>query len=1192
MRRGIVVLGPWGGGLQEVASVVGHMCGSTVLTVAADHPGRATQLGEFNEDLLRQAGGSWSEPPMMSPLELARLLADRRGEAQNIFLQVVGAGRHQPRDPGALQWVWADPRLAMLLPFWAEMLESPPLVIWVVSDPDEVVRHLTSTGAADTEAALRVWERYHRSAMVSSQGIDTLLVRHDLLTTARGDALARIAAFLDRHGVAHDGEVPAVSRVLAPASGIVAPVSVPAESTTPAPASVGPFEGSRRKDLQVLHRLLQSLHDDGADPASLVDVTAAYYDEEYYSKYLSEAGIAYSRQEPSWLQFFNSMAAEIVDRIQPKKVLDVGCAIGMLVEALRDRGVDASGIDVSSWAIRQMPSPLRPYCSIGSVLDALSDKYDLITCIEVLEHLPPASAPVAVANLCAHTDSVLVSSTPDDVVELSHLNVEPPDYWARLFAEQGFTRDFSFDAGFVSPQAALFRRNEASLEEVVGGYEALLRASQLSLDRTRAELVEMAETRDVAVEQRDAAVFEHDAIAARLNALGAEHGRLADQAAQVAQRRAAESLAAERHIEQLERDQSCLVNDLGAAHDEADRYRRELEATQATKVFRYTKGLRRVYQHVRRRRPELVGSVTEPVQPVPVWERSYEKWVELYDSLDGPSHAALERRLSALEDRPLVSIILPVYNTPEPLLRRAIDSVRAQIYSTWELCIADDRSTDPTVAVVLAEYEASDERVRVVRRDNNGHIAAASNTALELASGSWVAPMDHDDELTPHALAHVVLALAKKPGAGMVYTDEDKVDLEGRRHSPYFKPDFDPLLLLGQNFLGHLVLYRRDLVARAGGYREGFEGSQDWDLTLRVAELMADDEVLHVPRVLYHWRTHPGSTAAGISAKPYARDAGRRAVLEHIDRLGASGNVVTNPATGWHRVRWTLPDPAPKVSIVVPTRDGHLLARCLESVFRLTSYPDYEILVVDNGSLSRATLNLLSSQEHLVRVVRDERPFNYSALNNVAVSRAEGELVCLLNDDCEVTDSEWLSELVGQVMQEGVGVAGAKLLYPDRRIQHAGVVLGLDSVAGHVHRLSDRMASGHGGRLHLPQTFSAVTAACMVVRRGVWNQVGGLDEEHLPIAFNDVDFCLRVREAGWRIVWTPFAELIHHESATRGEDTGPRAEGFAHECAYMKSRWGRELRCDPAYNPNLSLQSEGPELAFPPRLDCAEPEGI
>jgi len=284
-------------------------------------------------------------------------------------------------------------------------------------------------------------------------------------------------------------------------------------------------------------------------------------------------------------------------------------------------------------------------------------------------------------------------------------------------------------------------------------------------------------------------------------------------------------------------------------------------------------------------------------------------------------------------------------------------------------------------------------------------------------------------------------------------------------------------------------------------------------------------------------------------------------------------------------VKWRLPETAPKVSIVIPTRDGIYLRRCIESICQVTAYPDYEIVVVDNGSTSKATLDFLRASESWLKVVRDERPFNYSSLNNEAIAHCNGEVICLLNDDCEVTHDNWLEEMVSQLFQDGVGAVGAKLFFPDGRLQHGGVILGVGGVAGHCHKLNDHLDSGHFSRLHIAHSLSAVTGACMVVRRSVYEEVGGLDEVNLPVAFNDVDFCLRVREAGWRVVWTPFAELVHHESVSRGADTGVRAEGFAREVAYMHARWGDLLRHDPAYNPNLTLEDTNFGLAFPPRVD-------
>jgi GT2 family glycosyltransferase len=444
--------------------------------------------------------------------------------------------------------------------------------------------------------------------------------------------------------------------------------------------------------------------------------------------------------------------------------------------------------------------------------------------------------------------------------------------------------------------------------------------------------------------------------------------------------------------------------------------------------------------------------------------------------------------------------------------------------------------------------------------------------------------LDHDDEFTEHALAMAVLAAADHPGAGIVYSDEDKIDETGRRFGPFFKPDFDPLLLLGQNYLCHMTMMRRDLVQRAGGYQEGTEGSQDWDLILRLVELLEPEQIVHAPHILYHWRAHSASTALDLAAKPYAVRAGSRAVSDHLRRRGLAAEMITNGLTGVVRVKWRLPETAPKVSIVIPTRDGAYLRRCVESIFRGTGYGNYEVVVVDNGSLTQGALDFLRGTESWVKVVRDERSFNYSALNNAAVAHCSGEVLCLLNDDCEVVHYDWLEEMVSQLLQDGVGAVGAKLLYGDGRVQHGGVILGVGGVAGHAHRLSDRLAAGHFSRLYIPHSLSAVTAACMVVRRSAFEQVGGLDEVNLPIAFNDVDFCLRLREAGWRVVWTPFAELTHFESVTRGPDTGARAEGFSRETGYMQERWGDLLRRDPAYNPNLTLEHEDFSLAFPPRV--------
>ncbi len=562
----------------------------------------------------------------------------------------------------------------------------------------------------------------------------------------------------------------------------------------------------------------------------------------------------------------------------------------------------------------------------------------------------------------------------------------------------------------------------------------------------------------------------------------------------------------------------------------------------------------------------------------------YNFWIRRYERLTRTDRRLIAAQIATFSNPPLISVLLPVYNSDPNWLRRALASVTAQLYPHWELCVADDASTDPRIWPLLERQARRNPRIRIMRRAQNGHISAASNDALALARGEFVALLDHDDELAPTALYFVALALQKDPALQVIYSDEDKLDRQSRRSDPYFKPDWNPQLFLGQNFISHLGVYRTALVRQVGGFRVGFEGSQDYDLTLRCLEQIAPAQIHHIPRVLYHWRTTDESTASDAATKPYAQEAALRAVQEHLERTGIGGKVVPHYGA-YQRVRYALAEPRPLVSILIPTRDrAPLLRKCLESIFARTDYENYEVIVLDNESSEPDALNYLSSLGERVRVERVDGPFNYSRLNNRGAELARGEFLLLLNNDIEVMNASWLSEMVSHGVRPEVGVVGARLWYPEGPLQHGGVILGAGGIAGHAHA-GLRHEHGYFARAHLVQNFSAVTFACALVRRELYQRLGGLDEEHLAVAFNDVDFCLRARAAGAEVIWTPHAELHHDESASRGfDDSSAKQVRFLAEIEYMRATWGDLLEHDPAYNPNLSLGENLFTLAFPPRL--------
>lgn len=563
--------------------------------------------------------------------------------------------------------------------------------------------------------------------------------------------------------------------------------------------------------------------------------------------------------------------------------------------------------------------------------------------------------------------------------------------------------------------------------------------------------------------------------------------------------------------------------------------------------------------------------------------QEYKVWVEQFDSADEDG-AVYDAVIARLPYKPLISITMPVYKVAIKYLKAAIDSMLGQTYQNIEVCVADDHSNDPAITDLLRAYAAADSRFKYVIRDTNGHISEATNSALALATGEFVGLMDHDDLLHRNAIFWVVDALNRDPTLDLIYTDEDKVDENEQRYDPHFKSDFNYELFLAQNMVSHFAVYRASTLKSIGGFRKGFEGSQDYDMTLRFLDNGAK-KIAHIPRVLYHWRAIEGSTALVPSEKSYTDSASIRALRDHVARTGRAADVTNSPELSYYfRVKFHVVG-NPLVSIIIPTKDKvDLLKQCIDSIHEKSTHRNFEIIVIDNGSSEEASFSYFDRiAAEGVKVITDNLPFNYSRINNLGFSHASGEHVCLMNNDIEIVSPGWMEEMLSFSQSADVGCVGARLWYPDDTLQHGGVILGLGGVAGHSHKNLEKGSVGYFGRAVLPQALSAVTAACLMVKASIFREVNGLDEG-LSVAFNDVDFCLRVREAGYRNVWTPYAEMYHYESASRGaEDTPEKIARFKREIDFMKNRWGAHMATDPYYSPNLTIEREDFSFAKMPR---------
>lgn len=551
----------------------------------------------------------------------------------------------------------------------------------------------------------------------------------------------------------------------------------------------------------------------------------------------------------------------------------------------------------------------------------------------------------------------------------------------------------------------------------------------------------------------------------------------------------------------------------------------------------------------------------------------YTKWY--------PEHMALEseleqQRKTTFAYAPLISIVIPLYNTPVPYLKELLDSVQSQTYQNFQLCLADGSDNSRTGDYIRENY-GTDKRIQYKLLENNAGISENTNEAIKMATGEFIMFSDHDDTLAPNALFEIVKEMNEHPGTDVVYTDEDKVTMDGKRYfDPHFKPDFNLDMLRCNNYICHIFVVKREILEQVGMLHKEFDGAQDFDFILRCCEKA--ENIRHVAKILYHWRNHPASTAGNPESKMYAYEAGRNAVQAHYDRIGMKAEVSMTEQWGRYRTKLFV-EGEPLVTIIIPNKDHKKeLKTCVDSLFEKTSYQNFEILIIENNSTGKeifAYYKELEAAHENVRVLTWEKQFNYSAINNFGAEHARGEYLLLLNNDIEVKTENWMEEMLCYCQREDVGIVGAKLLFPNEKIQHAGVILGMgpSGTAGHLFYNFPGDQFVYAGRSQTTQDLSAVTAACMMVKKELYQKVGGMDEA-FQVAFNDIDFCLRVRETGKLVVFQAYAELYHHESLTRGYETSQKnKKRFKEEIKLFKTRWKDILEAgDPYYNPNLTLR--------------------
>ena len=928
------------------------------------------------------------------------------------------------------------------------------------------------------------------------------------------------------------------------------------------------------------------------------------YNKQYYDQYDMDGESVNYRDSQQLAAFFKKIAQRIVEDLHPKTVLDGGCAMGHLVAALRDLGVEAYGIDISEYAISMVRRDVRPYCAVGSLADPLPgtfpQRFDLIVSLEVLEHLSAAEGQKAIANLCAHTEQFLFCSTPDDFEDPTHINVQPTAYWADLFARNGLYRNFEYSPSYITSYAVLFSRAEPQAG-LVYGYEQFYaqqaRSTRDFWSGAVADKQQHIRNQEGAIRTLNSEAEDRTQQLRSLQTQLEQETALLGQTAAQLEQTAAALAQNTAQLEQMAKDLDHYKLHYHACMNQREELKRDLahykglyESVERSVSWRITApfrmfmgGVRKVFGLFRYR--HLVGKGLQSLRRNgfrATWAKAKYKIRQLHalpltqKALYTAEELAQQKKVKFPRDIK-ISILVPLYNTPEKYLREMIQSVLDQTYANWELCLADGSDSDhANVGKTVLEYADRDCRILYQKLEKNLGISGNTNACIHMATGEYISLFDHDDLLHPAALFEVMGAICNQ-GADFIYTDENTFhQTPADAYCPHFKPDYAPDTLRANNYICHLTTFRAALLEKVGLFRPECDGSQDFDMVLRLTEQAK--KIVHIPKILYYWRSHPNSVASGIGAKPYVIAAAKKAIADHLDRVGLKGEVLDSAVPSMYRLKYDIIG-NPLVSILIPNYEHKAeLKTCLESIYEKTTYPNFEVLVIENNSSSREIFEYyeeIQKKWSNLRVITWDSHFNYSAINNFGARHAAGSHLLLLNNDTQIISPDWIQEMLMYSQRSDVGAVGAKLYYPDNTIQHAGLGLGLLTLAGHLHRNFDRKHPGYMGRLSYAQNLTGVTAACVMVRRDVWDQVGGLDET-FEVAFNDVDLCMRIRAAGYLIVWTPFAELYHYESKSRGLDEAPeKRKRFLGEVERFQTRWAKELAAgDPYYNPNFSLDKE------------------